>query len=170
MDRPAPLRFLNNCGILLLPALGWNLALAAHLPPAFSRAAFWSDIPAFLGFAENVTRAAIFALPFLMPLEIATSAQRRGLAFFAVGTLVYFASWLPLIFRPSSPWSASAAGFMAPAYTPFLWLLGLAMVGRRLFWGRFYRWWFYLVIAALFLGTHILHAGIVFARTLHAGA
>jgi hypothetical protein len=166
VDRNAPFRFVNSCGLLLIPALAWNLALAEQLPPAFSPAAFWSDIPSFLGFAENVTRAVVIALPFFMPLELATPVQRQGLAVFAVGTLVYFASWLPLICWPTSAWCESAAGFMAPAYTPVLWLLGLAMVGRRLFWGRFYRWWFYLVIAALFLGAHILHAGIVFARTL----
>lgn len=170
MDRHALLRFVNSCGLLLIPALAWNLALAGQLPPAFSRAVFWSNIPTFLGIAENVTRTAVLALPFFMPLELAKPVQRRGLAIFAAGTLVYFASWLPLIIWPSSAWSTSAAGFMAPAYTPFLWLLGLAMVGRRLFWGRFYRWWFYLALAALFLGTHILHASIVFARTLPAGA
>lgn len=170
MNGHAPIHFVKSCGLLLIPALVWNVALADDLPPAFSAPAFWSDIPTFLGIAENVTRTAVIALPFLMPLEFATPVQRQGLAFFAVGTLVYFASWLPLIYWPSSAWSASAAGFMAPAYTPLVWLLGVAMMGRRLFWGRFYRWWFYLAIAALFLGTHVLHAGIVFARMLRAGA
>ena len=163
-----PFRFAASCGVLLVPALAWNLAFAEYLPPTFSRAVFWSGIPNWLAITENASRTVVLALPFFMPLDIATPIQRRGLAVFAVGTLIYFASWLPLIFSPSSAWSASAAGFLAPAYTPALWLLGLALAGRRLFWGRFYRWWFYLAAAALFLSAHIFHASIVYARTVSA--
>lgn len=162
------LRFTASCGLLLVPALAWNLALAEHLPPAFSQAVFWDGIPSWLAITENVSRTVVIALPFFMPLEITTPMQRRGLAVFAVGTLVYFASWLPLILSPSSAWSASAAGFLAPAYTPALWLLGMALVGRRLFWGHVYRWWFYLAAAALFLGAHIFHASIVYVRAVPA--
>ena len=157
--------------MLLVPALAWNLALMDQLPPALSRATFWQDIPVFLASVENVARAALFALPFLMPLELATPIQRRGLALFIVGTLVYFASWLALIMWPDSAWSESAVGFTAPAYTPSLWLLGLALIGRRLFWGNLYRWWFYIPIAGLFLVAHIWHTAIVYARSLpRAGA
>jgi hypothetical protein len=44
------------------------------------------------------------------------------------------------------------------------------MVGWRLFWGHAYRWWFYLPLAALFLGAHIGHTAIVYARHLPAAA
>ena len=164
------LRCASSLGILLVPALAWNLALAEHLPPAFSRAVFWNGIPTWLAITENASRTLVLALPFFMPLEVTTPMQRRGLTVFAVGTLVYFASWLPLILSPSSAWSTSAAGFLAPAYTPALWLFGLALAGRRLFWGHFYRWWFYLAAAGLFLSAHIFHAGIVYARAVPAGA
>ncbi len=92
-----------------------------------------------------------------MPLELSTAAQRRGLLLFALGTLVYFGSWLAVMASPASSWSTSALGFIAPAYTPALWLLGLALIGRRLFWGQLYRWWMYVVISALFLAAHITH-------------
>ena len=81
-----------------------------------------------------------------------------------VGTLVYFASWLMQIMFPASAWSTSALGFAAPAYTPFLWFLGIALLGRQLFWGTFYRWWMYLVLAIAFLVTHISHTALVYAR------
>lgn len=153
-----------------MPVFAWNIALADRLPPAFSRAVFWSGIPGWLAVVENLSRVVLFALPFLMPLELRTPVQRRGLALFAAGTLVYFGSWLPLMLSPASAWSASAAGFLAPAYTPAVWLFGLALVGQRLFWGQFYRWWYYLAVAALFLGAHVCHASIVHARTALAGA
>jgi hypothetical protein len=170
VDRHTPFRFVTSCGLLLIPAFAWNLALFDQLPPAFSRAVFWHGIPPPLTTVESAARAVLFTLPFFMPLEIATPTQRRGLVLFAVGTAVYFASWLALVIWPSSAWSASAAGFLAPAYTPLLWLFGLALIGRRLFWGSLYRWWFYLPVAALFLSAHVWHTAIVYARSLPTGA
>lgn len=158
-------RYALSCGLLLVPAALWNIVLTAQLPPAFSRAEFWREVPPSLAVAENSLRVAVFALPFFMPLELAAPASGRALRVYGVGTLVYFASWLALIWFPSSSWSTSAWGFAAPAYTPFVWLLGIALLGRRLFWGAFYRWWMYLALAMAFLAAHVSHAVLVYGRT-----
>lgn len=140
-----------SCGLLLIPAILWNILLADQLPPAFLAEVSWHDIPDGLAFAENASRIVVFALPFLMPLEQSSHASRRGLLIFAAGTVVYFSSWLALIWFPSSSWSTSALGFVAPAYTPAFWLLGIALTGRQLFWGAFYRWWMYLPFALVLI-------------------
>lgn len=134
------------------------------LPPAFAPGEFWRDIPPAIAGVENTLRVMVFMLPFFMPLSTSAASQRVGLGLYVGGTLLYFASWLALITAPDAVWSMSAAGFLAPAYTPILWLAGLALLGRRLFWGRFYRWWMYLVLSASFLAAHLLHAVIVYAR------
>lgn len=158
-------RYPSSCGLLLLPVILWNIALVGQLPPAFSPAEFWRDVPQGLAFAENSLRVVVFAAPFFMPLNISTPASRRGLLIFALGVAIYFASWLALILFPASSWSTSAIGFVAPAYTPLLWLLGIALVGRQLFWGAFYRWWMYLLLALVFLAAHVSHTAIVYARS-----
>lgn len=165
MKLPAVQRYAMSCGLLLVPAILWNIALADQLPPAFSRAEFWRDIPAPLALAENILRVAVSALPFFMPLSLAAPTSNRALLIYTTGTLVYFASWLALILFPTSSWSTSALGFIAPAYTPFLWLLGIALLGRQLFWGAYYRWWMYLVFALAFLAAHISHTAMVYARS-----
>jgi hypothetical protein len=157
--------FATSCGLLLIPAVVWNLLLTDRLPSASSSSVFWRDIPRPLSLLENVSRTLVFAAPFLMPLDVAAPGQRRRMVIFAAGTLVYFASWLPLIAAPSSPWSTSAVGFLAPAYTPALWLFGLALLGRRLFWGDWYRWWMYLPLAAIFLLAHVGHTWLIFVRS-----
>jgi hypothetical protein len=158
-------RYLSSCGWLLVPAMVWNVALTEHLPPAFSHTEFWRGIPAPLAVAENGLRVVVFALPFFMPLDLAAPTARRALLVYTAGMLVYFASWLALILSPASAWSTSALGFTAPAYTPFVWLLGIALLGRELFRGAFYRWWMYLVLSLAFLTTHVLHAAMVYARS-----
>lgn len=164
MLAPLVRRHFISCGLLLLPILAWNIALIARLPSSISKPEVWRAIPPPLAFAENSLRILVFAVPFLMPLHVSTRRQKGGMALFVVGTLVYFASWLPLIAVPQSSWATSAAGFLAPAYTPVLWLLGLALLGQKLSWGSSYRPWMYAVLSMLFLAAHISHAIIVYVH------
>ena len=163
-----PTRFSHyalSCGLLLIPAIAWNLAFTSKLMPASAMTEFWRDIPGALVFVENLLRALVFGLPFAMPLQIATKTEWRALLVFGLGTLVYFASWLALMVWPHTAWSTSALGSLAPAYTPLLWLPSLAILGKRLFWGHFYRWWMYLLVCIGFLFAHITHAAIVYIRS-----
>ena len=66
----------------------------------------------------------------------------------ALGNLVYFASWLPLIYRPEAAWSRSAAGPLAPAYTPQIWLADIALAGASRPYG---------LLALQFVGVHVYH-------------
>ncbi len=133
-------------------------------PPAMAE--FWRDIPTPLVWIENALRMLVFTLPFAMPLQIATKTQRCAFKVFMLGTLVYFASWLALMYLPESAWSLSMLGSFGPAYTPMLWLPALAVLGKRLFWGNFYRSWMYLLLCIGFLAAHITHVAIVHIRSV----
>lgn len=159
-----------SCGWLLLPAAAWNIVMAKRLPPTFQPDEFGRDIPAPLAFAENGLRVAVFGLPFLMPLDLSARGALRALVIFGVGTLLYFASWLALIWLPRSRRSRHPWGLAAPAYTPLLWLLAIALLGQHLFWGEFYRWWMYLVLCVAFLVAHIAHTMRVYVRNPQPGA
>ncbi|MEO5629015.1 MAG: hypothetical protein ABIQ62_04500 [Thermomonas sp.] len=158
-------RYAISCGLLLIPAIAWNLAFTSKLVPASAMTEFWRDVPAPLVFTENALRALVFGLPFAMPLQISTKPEQRALLVFVLGTLVYFGSWLALMYWPNSAWSSSALGSLAPAYTPMLWLPSLALLGKRLFWGNFYRWWMYLFVCGGFLAAHLSHAALVYIRS-----
>jgi hypothetical protein len=164
MGDPKLYRPLVSCGLLTVPILGWNLVFARWLPPALGSAEFWRDIPPPLAWGENGLRLVIMVLPFLMPLEFTTAAGRRGLILFSAGALVYFASWVPLMVAPESDWSTSRLGFLAPTYTPLVWLTGLGIMGRKLYWASPYRWWIYLGLAGGFVAFHVAHGGIVYDR------
>jgi hypothetical protein len=137
---------LLNCIWLILPLLAWNLVLG----PRITQAAITSDAhsPKWLLAAENVVRILVFALPLLIPLQIKDVWSKAGLAVYIAGTLVYFASWLPLILAPHSAWSVSPAGLLAPRLTPFLSFLGIALIGQA---------WPYGLISAVFIFFHTWH-------------
>ena len=165
MEKAAVKKYLTNCFLLTLPILVWNILLAHKLPKAFQPDIFWKDIPAFLTVCENISRVLIFALTLLMPLFIHNSRQKRGFALYITGTLLYFVSWLILIYLPESNWSNTLAGFMAPAYTPFLWLAGIGLVSGEPYLGRLYIKPVYFITIFIFLLFHNYHAMVVYFRT-----
>ena len=163
------LRYVLSCGLLTVPILVWNVVFTRFLPPPLASKEFWRDIPPLVAYGENSLRLAVFLLPFLMPLEVATVAQRRGLLLFVVGTVLYFLAWVALMIFPQSRWSRSRLGFLAPAYTPLIWLAGLGLIGRRLYWPWPYRWWVYVGLACGFIALHVAHASIVYTRKYQRG-
>jgi hypothetical protein len=134
-----------NCFWLMFPLLGWNLVLG----PRISDPRVTSDAhsPQWLLMAENVTRILVFTLPLLLPLGWGEPWSIAGLTVYLIGTLVYFASWLPLLQAPGSTKIGIIALF-APRLTPFLSFLGIALIAQS---------WLYGVLAAIFIGLHTWH-------------
>jgi len=134
-----------NCFLLTLPILLWNIVLTNKLPEGFQPETFWKDIPVLLRYGENISRIAVFILTMLMPLSISTNTQKWGFFLYLVGTIVYFISWLVLIYFPNEGWGNNVLGFMAPAYTPLLWLIGIGLIGNSFYFNLPYRRWFFIV-------------------------
>ena len=68
-----------------------------------------------------------------MPFPLLSRSSLPAIFLVVIGTLAYFACCLAIILAPDSPWSTSPLRFTAPAYSPLLWLLGIARLGRKLF-------------------------------------
>ncbi|MFZ6027117.1 MAG: hypothetical protein ACOYYS_05310 [Chloroflexota bacterium] len=139
-------KLLLNCFWLLVPLLAWN----AILGPKLTQEAITSDAhsPPWLLATENLTRCIVFGLPLLFPLQMKDPWNRAGLAIYIAGTLIYFASWLPLLLAPTAPWSTGPAGLLAPRLTPFLPLLGIALLAHS---------WPYALISIAFITLHTWH-------------
>ncbi len=137
---------LLNCFLLVLPLLVWNMLLAPRITD--SRITSDAHSPAWLLIAENVSRIAVFTLPLLFPLRINDPLSKAGLATFLLGALVYFVSWLPLLFAPGSAWGSSVPSLLAPRLTPLLPLFGIALIGRS---------WPYGAMLGVFVLLHTWH-------------
>jgi hypothetical protein len=157
--------YLLNCLLLLLPIMAWNLTFASKLPWAYSEEVFSKDIPSFITIGENIFRLIVFILPVLMPLRIETQSQKVGLLLYVAGIGIYFISWLAQMYFPQSAWSLSAWGFLAPAYTPLIWLVGIGLIGSTLYFSSPYQSWMYFLLSVTFVGFHLSHAWTVFSKT-----
>jgi len=157
--------YLLNCFLMLLPIMIWNIVFMDKLPQEYQPEIFWKDIPAWLRYAENISRTLIFILALLMPLSISTLTQKRGVILYLGGILLYFVSWLVLMYLPDGNWSNNIFGFMAPAYTPLLWLTGIGLIGSSFYFNLPYRRWFFISTAIIFLVFHNFHTMTIYFRT-----
>ena len=157
-------KYLLNCFLLTIPIMIWNIIFTSKLPQYYQPEIFWKDIPAWLKYSENISRILIFILTLLMPLNISTLTQKRGLILYIGGTLIYFASWLVLIYFPNSSWSNNILGFMAPAYTPLLWLTGIGFIGNSFYFNLPYKRWFFILTVIIFLIFHNFHTMTIYFR------
>ena len=139
-----------NCFWLILPLLAWNILLGPRITDP--RVTSDANSPKWLLMAEAIERVLVFGLPLFMILpgraDFQSALPKAGLAVFILGTLVYFAAWMPLLFAPASVWSNSTAGLLGPRLTPYLAFLGIARLGGS---------WLYGVIAAVFIFFHTWH-------------
>jgi hypothetical protein len=159
------LGYLRNCFWLLVPILVFNLLYAHRLPAAYQIDVFWKNIPRSISFPENLLRMAVMILPIFMRLSVSTPGQKLGLGLYLAGLLVYFASWAVLIASPQCAWSRSETGFLAPAYTPIVWLIGIGLIGDEfLVQGVIFKPWMYWALSTFFLVFHNLHAATVYSR------
>lgn len=157
--------YLTNCFWLLVPILIFNMLLAHQLPAAYQTDVFWKNIPKTITFPENLLRTLVMILPAFMRLSVSTKSQKLGLLIYATGVLIYFASWTILIVSPRCAWSMGFFGFLAPAFTPIVWLVGIGLIGDELQFPRVpFRPWVYWTLSALFLVFHNLHVTTVFLR------
>ena len=158
--------YLANAFWLLVPILAFNALFTRQLPPAYHADVFDKGIPLWIRMPENLSRLLVMLFPLVMRLQISTSSQQLGLALYVAGTAVYFAAWGIQIAFPQNGWSTSVAGFMAPAYTPALWLLGIGLLGDRLTLPNVpCNPWIYWSVCGTFLAFHNAHTWLVYART-----
>jgi hypothetical protein len=131
---------------LIVPLLLWNVILG----PRITQEQITSDAhsPAWLLGAENIFRLVTFIFPLFLTMKFDSNLGKIGLAVYIIGTLIYFASWLPLLIAPQSPYSESMLGLFAPRLTPLISLLGVALICSS---------WPYGLIATAFIFFHTWH-------------
>jgi hypothetical protein len=154
-------KYLLNCFLLTLPIMLWNIFLTDKLPAVYQPDIFWHNIPPWVTYGENISRGLVFLITFLMPLPTRKLYQKTGFWIYLIGLALYFTSWILLIEYPDSQWSNNFSGFAAPAYTPLIWLTGIALIGNSFYFKISYRSWYFILVSIVFVGFHCWHVWLV---------
>ena len=156
--------YILNCFLLLLPVFIWNMIFSNKLPVKYTDKAKWDNIPKALSAVENTLRTLVFLLPVIMIFNLNSDRAIMGLIIYCLGIIFYFISWVVQMVRPDSAWSKSLLGTMAPAYTPIIWLNGIALIGKENFLEIPNFALFYFIISLVFVIVHSLHAYLAYKQ------
>jgi hypothetical protein len=109
---------------------------------------------------ESIGRILVFVIPAFFLIGISTKTQRRGLALYLAGIIIYYLFYGTQNFFPNNAWSKSTIGFAASAYTNIFWMIGLGLLGEKFYFIERlrYRPIFYIVPAATFVVFHTIHS------------
>ena len=151
------IQYLKNCFWLIIPILVWNVIFINTLPEAY-QPPIWDGIPGWISWTENTLRIGVFILPLFMNL----SNSRIGWGIYLIGVIIYFSSWSMHMFFPENSLNQSLIGFLAPAYTAGIWLIGIGLIGKKSFLNLPKVSSIYLILSVAFTLIHTLHAFWVF--------
>ncbi len=157
-------KIFTNGFILLIPISVWNIIFSSKLPPAFDLKNFNSNIPPLILIGENLFRTIIFVIPLFMKINIHKTAAKRGLVVYIAGSVIYYLSWLVLMYAPNSMWSNNILGFAAPAYTPIIWLAGISLMTDSYYFKIKYNKWHFIIPSIAFSIFHITHTILIYMR------
>jgi hypothetical protein len=59
-------------------------------------------------------------------------------------------------------WSQSYLGFMGPAITPIVWLIGIGLIGNEFHFKFFNKQWIFLFLSILFVFVHSFHSHLAY--------
>jgi hypothetical protein len=158
-------KYIFNCFLLTIPILLWDYIFTDKLPKAPEPNHYWKEISPFIIQIENISRLIMFVMISFMPIKITTSIQKKGLILYIFGTLLYFGSWVILMYFPNSIWSKSVLGLLAPAYTPLFWLIGIGFIGNSYFFNIPFKRWLYFLVVITFIIFHNWHTYLIYFRT-----
>ena len=130
----------SNGFLLIVPILIWNLAFWRLLPAGAGGS---EPVPMSLQWAEHLFRAGVFGMPAFLKIQSHGSVGHLGWAIYLVGSVVYFASWLPWLRGVESE---EIVLLLAPYLTPMLVFTGIAILCRSRT---------YACVAFAFVGIHV---------------
>lgn len=158
--------YLQNCFVLLIPILIWNLIFFRKLPEALKESKPQPPVSKIFDIAETLFRIIVFSMTLFMKLELATLLQKAGLLLYVFGVLLYFISWVPLIGNRSNRWCDSYIGLLAPSFTPVIWLFGIGLIGNTSFIAIEHISWIFILLSILFIISHVIHTFYVIKNNL----
>jgi hypothetical protein len=106
---------------------------------------------------ETVARIITIVFSVVMAIKLDNKIGKIGLIVYIVGVLVYFCSYFIAIKIPAITFHNNFVILLAPYWTSVLWLIGIGLLGNKLFINIPYHYNAYLLISIVFAIIHSIH-------------
>ena len=143
---------MSNCFLLFIPILVFNILFFKKLPSYYLK-----NISHPIIIAETITRIITIAFSMIMAIDIKNKTGKIDLIIYIIGIIIYFTSYFIEIYAPNTLFGKNIIFILAPYWTSVIWLIGIGLVGNRLFVNIPYHFIVYLVLSIIFATIHTIH-------------
>jgi len=146
------LKYINNCFLFFVPILLFNIIFFKKLPSHYLK-----NISHPIIIMESITRIIVIAFSIIMAINIKNEIEKIGLIIYIIGIIIYFTSYFMEIYAPNTLFGKNIIFILAPYWTSVIWLIGIGLVGNRLFVNIPYHFTVYLILSITFATIHTIH-------------
>ena len=151
--------FYRNCFLLFIPVLFFNILCTKYLPEYFLKNISHIILP-----IEMVVRVILMALSTIMIIDIKDRTGKTGIIIYITGFVIYFISYFILINYSDTVFGKNIIVQLSGYWTAIIWLIGIGLIGKKLFVKIPYHYTLYIILSILFGIIHTYHGYILLAR------
>ena len=146
------IKYINNCFLLFIPILLFNILFFKKLPSHYLK-----NISHPIIIIETITRIIVIAFSMIMVMNIQNKMEKIGLIIYVIGIIIYFTSYFIEIYAVNTLFGRNIIFILSPYWTSIIWLIGIGLVGNRLFINIPYHFSVYLILSVIFTTIHTIH-------------
>ncbi len=147
--------FYSNCFLLFIPVMLLNITLTPYLPAPYLKSISHVAIP-----VESAVRIALIVFSMVMKISVKNRIGKIGVAVYLTGIIVYFFSYFLLINHTNIA-GENLMLQLSGYWTAAIWLIGIGLMGNRLFVKIPYHYVAYIILSAAFGILHTYHGYIL---------
>ena len=147
----------NNCFWFFIPVIVFNIVFTKYLPEFYLK-----NIKHPIVTIETIARIMTIVFSVIMAIKLDNKIGKAGLIIYIIGVLIYFCSYLIVIKIPAISFHNNFIVLLAPYWTSVLWLIGIGLLGNKLFINIPYHYAAYIVISIVFAVIHSIHGYICY--------
>jgi hypothetical protein len=147
----------NNCFWFFIPVIIFNIIFTKYLPEYYLK-----NVNHPIVTIETIARIITIAFSVIMAIKLDNKIGKTGFYVYIIGVLIYFCSYFIVIKYPANSFNNSLIILLAPYWTSVLWLIGIGLLGNKLFINIPYNFSAYIVVSILFSIIHSYHGYICY--------
>jgi hypothetical protein len=141
-----------------MPIIIFNIIVTKYLPEFYLK-----NINHPIVTIETIARIMTIAFSVIMAIKLDDKIGKAGLIVYIIGVLIYFFSYFIVIKIPAISFNNNYIVLLAPYWTSVLWLIGIGLMGNKLFINIPYHYTAYIVISFFFTIIHSIHGYICYS-------
>ena len=158
MNKPKIIQYLySNCFLLFIPVILFDILFTKYLPELYLKNISHTIVP-----IETAVRILLIALSSIMKINIQNRKGKIGVLIYITGLFLYFVSYFVLINHADAVVGKNMILHLSGYWTAMIWLIGIGLIGNRLFVKIPYHYSLYIILSILFGMMHTYYGYILF--------